>query len=87
MAKKSAIKRNRQNLGRRMRNRMSKSTIKTAVKKFLSSVDAKDKAVASADFQLVQKLLDTASGKGIVHSNLVARRKSRLAQKLNALGN
>lgn len=85
MAKKSAIKRNRQSIGRRMRNRVAKSSVKTAVKKFLAGIEASDKAVSTADFQKVQKLLDTAAGKGIIHPNMAARKKSRLAQKLNAI--
>lgn len=83
--KKSAAKRHRQSIGRRMRNRTSKSTVKSAVKKFLVSVEGKDKASASAEFVKAQKLLDTAAGKGILHPNAVARKKSRLAKQLNNL--
>lgn len=87
MAKKSAIKRNKQSVGRRLRNRVAKSSLKTAVKKFMAGVQQKDKAVASAEFVKVQKLLDTAAGKGIIHSNAAARKKSRLAHQLNSLSN
>ena len=83
--KKSAAKRLRQSIGRRLRNRMSKSTVKSAVRKFETDVEAKDKAAASTQLVQVQKLLDTAAGKGILHKNAVARKKSRLAKKLNAL--
>lgn len=83
--KKSADKRHRQSIGRRMRNRMAKSTVKTAIKKFQAAVVQKDKASAETEFKTVQKLLDTASGKGILHANMVARKKSRLAVQLNSL--
>lgn len=85
MAKKSAMKRNRQSIGRRMRNRVAKSSIKTAVKKFLTGLEGDDKSVSEADFRKVQKILDTAAGKGIIHPNLAARRKSRLAAKLSSV--
>lgn len=83
--KKSAAKRLRQSLGRRMRNRMSKSSSKTAIRKFETAIQAKDKAAAAVQLQEVQKLLDTAAGKGIMHKNMVARKKSRLAHALNGL--
>jgi small subunit ribosomal protein S20 len=83
--KKSADKRHRQSIGRRMRNRIAKSSVKTAIKKFQAAVAQKDKAVAETEYKMVQKLLDTASGKGILHSNMVARKKSRLSAVLNSL--
>jgi len=83
--KKSADKRHRQSIGRRARNRMSKSSIKTAIKKFLAAVEQKDKVSAENEYKFVQKLLDTASGKGILHANMIARKKSRLSQHLNAI--
>ena len=83
--KKSAEKRLRQSTGRRMRNRMSKSTVKSAIRKFETSVESQDKAAAAAQLVQVQKLLDTAAGKGILPKNMVARKKSRLAHALNKL--
>jgi small subunit ribosomal protein S20 len=83
--KKSAAKRHRQSIGRRMRNRIAKSTVKTAVRKFLNAIEAKDKAIAESEFKNVQKVLDTTAGKGILHKNMVARKKSRLASRLKAL--
>ena len=83
--KKSAEKRLRQSLGRRMRNRKSKSSSKTAIRKFETAIEAKDKAAAVTHLAEVQKLLDTAAGKGILHKNMVARKKSRLALALNKL--
>jgi len=83
--KKSAAKRLHQSIGRRLRNRKSKSTAKTAIHKFEANIIAKDKTAAAIQLIQVQKLLDTAAGKGILHKNQVARKKSRLAHALNAL--
>ena len=83
--KKSAEKRYRQSIVRRMRNRQAKSEIRNAVKKFTSGVEKKDKEAADLALQQVQKLLDTAAGKGIIHRNTVARKKSRLSKKLQLI--
>jgi len=83
--KGSAAKRHRQSLRRRMRNRMAVSEVRTSVKSFITAVDAKNKEEAEKAFRLVVKKIDTAAGKGILHRNTVARKKSRLAKMLNRL--
>ena len=79
MANKSAEKRERQEARRRLRNRMAKSTMRTAIKKFDAAVAAGDKAAAEQAMAEINKLLDTVAGKGIIHRNTAARKKSRLA--------
>ncbi len=79
MANKSAEKRERQEARRRLRNRMAKSTMRTAIKKFDAAVAAGDKAAAEQAMAESNKLLDTVAGKGIIHRNTAARKKSRLA--------
>lgn len=81
----SAAKRERQNEKRRMRNRETKSAVRTAVKKFQLAADAKDMALAKEKFDVAIKLLDTAGGKGVIHRNTVSRKKSRLYARYNAL--
>lgn len=80
---KSAAKRHRQSLRRRMRNRSAKSQIRNTIKSFLGFVEGGDRAMAETTFNDVKKLLDNAQGRGILHRNTVARRKSRLARQLN----
>lgn len=75
----------RQSEKRRQRNKIVKSTVKTAVRKFLNTISAKDLTVAKNELINVCGLLDKAVSKGVVHKNSAARRKSRLAHKLNAL--
>ena len=79
MANKSAEKRERQEARRRLRNRMAKSTMRTAIKKFDAAVAAGDKAAAEQAMAESNKLLDTVAGKDIIHRNTAARKKSRLA--------
>ena len=80
---KAAEKRHRQSLVRRMRNRTAKSQIRNSIKKFLIAAEDENKTEAEETFNSVKKLLDNAQGRGIMHKNTVARRKSRLAKHLN----
>ena len=85
MANKSAEKRERQEEARRIRNHAAKSRVRTAVKKFNAAVAAGDKAAAETAFNESCKLLDSTAGKGIIHPNNAARKKSRLAHALNKM--
>ncbi len=81
---RSARKRVRQNITRRLRNRSAKSTVKGQVKKFLAAVEGPDAEAARAEFRTTASVLDKAAAHGVLHKNTAARRKSRLAAKLNA---
>lgn len=80
-----ASKRYRQSEKRRLRNRMTKSTILTAKKRFLTAVKEDDKEKANSEFTSIVKLLDTSAGKGLFHKKTVARKKSRLHKVLNSM--
>lgn len=81
----SAAKRERQNEKRRLRNRETKSAVRTAVKKFQIAAQAKDNDLVKEKFDLAIKLIDTAGSKGVYHANTVSRKKSRLHAQYNAL--
>ena len=71
----------------RQRNVAAKSEIKTAIKKALVAAQAKDAEAVSSALSAVYKLCDKAVGKGILHKNTAARKKSRLVlaiKKINA---
>jgi len=82
---KSAKKRIKVTEVKTLRNRMIKSALKTAIKKFETAVEANNNEEAKALFPSVVKSLDMATTKGVVHKNAAARKKSRLAAKLNAM--
>jgi small subunit ribosomal protein S20 len=82
---KSAIKRAKTNEKRRMHRAAQKSAIRTAIKKFLAAVEAKDKEQAAVLLREASRKLDKGVTKGLLHKNAAARKKSRLAQKFNAL--
>jgi small subunit ribosomal protein S20 len=82
---KSAIKRNKQNEKRRVRNRVFRGGARTYVKKARTSLEGKDLQVAQQDTLEAVSALDKAAEKGAIHKNNAARRKSRLMKRLAAL--
>lgn len=83
---KSAEKRNRQNEKNRQRNIRVKSSIKTSSKKTLTAIHAKEKNADTITslFRSFASTIDSACRKGTLHWKTAARRKSRLAKKVNA---
>ena len=81
----SAIKRNKQNEKRRLRNRVFRGQARTMVKKARVAIVAENKDEAKASVQEAIKALDKAASKGILHKKNAARRKSRLMKQLVAL--
>ena len=76
---KSQIKRNRQNEGRRVRNKAVRSELRTAAKKVRTAA-AEGTEESTALFRQATRALDRAASKGILHKRTAARRKSRLAR-------
>lgn len=82
---RSSRKRIRQNQRRNLYNRTVKSTVKSGIKSFMTALEAKDVETAKKAFTTAVIKLDRAGTKRILHPNTVARRKSAMATKLNAL--
>jgi small subunit ribosomal protein S20 len=82
---KSAIKRNKQNEKRRLRNRLYRGRARTFVRKArVSIVDGNVDDARAATIQAISAL-DKAAEKGILHKNNAARRKGRLMKRLAEL--
>ena len=77
---KSQIKRNRQNVKRRLRNRAVRSELNTRTKAALTAAEHDDEQAASQALSDAMKRIDKAAAKGVIHKNTAARRKSRLAR-------
>ena len=81
---KSALKRHRQSLVRRERNRATKSHVKKAVKAVIVAVEqnmADDARTALADaVPVIAK-----AAKGTIHKKNASRKISRLTRRVNAL--
>lgn len=81
----SAKKRIRQNAKRRTINRARKSQVKTQIKRFEATLDEGNVESASEQFRLVVKKLDKVASTGTIHKKTAARKKSRLARRLNGV--
>lgn len=82
----SAKKRIRQNAKRHGRNRWRKDQAKTAVKTLELAIHAGAKDDAAAKLSAMYKTLDKVAAKGTIHKNAVARKKSRMAKRINKMG-
>jgi len=81
----SAKKRVRQNAKRRLTNRARKSQVKTQIKRFETALSSGDVEAASQQYRLLVKKLDKTAATSTMHKKTAARKKSRLAKKLNQL--
>ena len=82
---KSAIKRNKQNEKRRLRNRFYKGRARSFVKKARVAIEENELADARQSTREAISALDKAAEKGVLHKNNAARRKSRLMRRLAKL--
>ena len=82
---KSQLKRIKTNEKRRVRNKSVKSSVKTAIRKFREAADAGDKEKAVTLFRDASKKLDKAAGKGVIHANQAANKKSAMAKRANSI--
>jgi len=82
---KDAIKRQRQNEERRLRNRGYRTRMRNQIKKVRDAVVAGDHAVATTELASAVKIIDRVAGKGIIHKKNAARRVSRLTKAVNGL--
>ena len=79
---KSAKKRVKLTKKQNQRNTSFKSSLKTAIKKFLAAIETKADN-AETLYNEVCCMIDKAAGKNIMHKNAAARKKSRLAKLYN----
>jgi len=82
---RSAQKRVRQNETHRVHNKARRSALRTELKKTQAAIRSGNPEAAKAECLKAIKALDTAAGKGLIHKNQAARRKSRLATRLTAI--
>ena len=73
---RTVLKRQRQTERRRVRNKAVRSELKTFERKARAATGDE----ATAALRTLQKELDKAAAKGVIHPNKAARKKSRLAK-------
>ena len=81
----SAIKRNRQTVVRRLRNRSQRSRMRTSIKTLRQAIDQGDSATARALLPETLRMVDATAQKGAIHRNAAARTKSRLTLAVGKL--
>ena len=83
---KSALKRIKQNEVRNERNRHTRSTLKTFIKRVREAVATKDAAKAKEALAAAIPVIDKAATSGVIHSNNASRNVARLTKLVNTLG-
>lgn len=83
---KDAIKRNKQNERRRIRNRHFRTKMRNQIKVVRTAIASGDSAVAQAEFTKAVSVIQRNVTKGIIHRNQAARKVSRLHKAVAALG-
>ena len=82
---KSALKKHRQSIVDRQRNREHRSRMRTAVKKLRSAMVAGEVDTAKELLNPTLSLIDHTAKLGACHDNSAARTKSRLTKAYNRL--
>ena len=67
------------------KNKAAKSALKTVIKKFEASLEGGNRAAAEAAYKTAVTAVDKAVGKGLLHKNTAARKKSSMPLRLNKL--
>ena len=78
-------KRARQAVKRNKHNSQIRAKVRTFVKKVAYAVAAGNKKEAVSSFTAMQKNVDQAVSKGLIHKNQAARKKSRLSAQIKTL--
>jgi len=81
----SSLKRARQDIKKRAVNRTQRSSMRTAIKKLQSLIEAGDKPAANEALKAAVSLIDRAGGKGLLHPSQASRRVSRLNAHVKAM--
>ena len=79
---RSAKKRIRQNVKRRMRNKYYRTRARTQIKSAREFIQTGERDSAAEAVHQAVSALDQAASKGVIHRKNAARRKSRLMKRL-----
>ena len=82
---KSQIKRNRTNERNRLRNKSTKTALRTSIRKVRAAAESGDGEKAGALLVATNRQLDKAVSAGVIHRNQAANKKSALAKVVNAV--
>jgi len=80
---KSAVKRHKQSLKRKTRNRHIRSTVKTVVKEVRTALSGSDAPKTGEILKEAASVIARAGSKGVLHKKTVARKVSRLSKAVH----
>ncbi len=81
---KSAMKRDRQNIVRRARNRANKTKMKGVVKEVYAAIAEESSEKATVALKKAIPVIDGMAVKGTIHKKNASRKVSRLTKTVNA---
>lgn len=82
---KSAMKRDVKSKKENAENKAKRTALKTTLKKFDAAVAEGNKQAAADTYKVAVKTVDSAAGKGIIHKNNAAHKKSAMTAKLTSM--
>lgn len=81
---KSNIKTMEEDAARHAANSRVKSSVHTAIRRTTEAIATGDADAVKKAYDKASSVIDSASRKGVLHKNTAARKKSRLAAKVNS---
>lgn len=82
---KSAEKRNRQTQVRRMRNRINRSKMKTAIRGLNEAIESGNTEEAKSALAAAVPVIAKTASKGTIHKKNASRKISRLTKRVNQM--
>lgn len=79
----SALKRDKQNKKKCIRNKTYRTLVKSAAKNVLEVVEENDKENAAKVLKEASKAISKAASKGVIHKRTASRKISGLAKRVN----
>lgn len=81
---KSNIKTMEKDAARHAANSRVKSSVHTAIRRATEAIATGDADAVKKAYDKASSVIDSAARKGVLHKNTAARKKSRLAAKVNS---
>jgi small subunit ribosomal protein S20 len=82
---KSALKRDKQNKKKYLRNKAVKTRVKNAIKDVRLAEDETSKDAVLVSLNAAKSVIDKAAKKGVIHKNTAARKIARLSKFVNTI--
>lgn len=79
----SALKRARQTEKKRLRNKILRTRVKTALQQTRQAIADPSHAAMEQRLQTAASIIDKAAKKGVIHKKTAARKISRIAKQVN----